>query len=296
MILGFWLDQPVWLIFALLGALLAGVVGMIRLVATLPLTRGRWLRLTGLVAPYFSSISVLLALFTGFVANDAWERQRQAVRTVQTEGDTAVAIYDLSLATVSDMAHIRAHLAAYLRAVTGDEWHQMQTAQASPKAAEALALLLQAVVVPSVGADAGAASQTALLDLVLRLRAARSDRLSLAQSNSDETKWLALVILASLTLLALALVHIESPRAQVTAMTVFSIAMTSTLGLIALHERPFDGPLPVSAKPLSAALARVVARPPPPAAAPSPAPVPDARPESPPAAPAAPLDSGRPPG
>ncbi|WP_336492746.1 hypothetical protein [Methylobacterium nigriterrae] len=44
-------------------------------------------------------------------------------------------------------------------------------------------------------------------------------------------------------------------------MAVFATAMVSTLGLIALHERPFDGPMPVSAAALQSALSIVAQKP-----------------------------------
>lgn len=260
MVLGFWLDQPVWLIFAALASLFGAAIGLIRLVAVSGVSRGFVASLGGVVAPFFGAVSVLLALLTGFVANDAWERQRQAVRAVQAERDGAVAVYDLSLATVSDMAAIRAHLAAYLDAVVGEEWERMQDGETSPRAAEALGRLLQAAAAPRVSVEAGLAAHRALLDTVLRLRGARGDRLALAQHASDQSKWLTLLVLAFLTLVALALVHLDRPRAQMTAMTVFAAAMISTLGLIALHERPFDGPRPVGAAPLKAALTLVAGR------------------------------------
>ena len=66
---------------------------------------------------------------------------------------------------------------------------------------------------------------------------------------------MALLILAGLTLVALALTHLEKPCAQATVMLLFAAAMVSTLGLIALHERPFDGPLAMKPDALRAARA-----------------------------------------
>lgn len=51
-------------------------------------------------------------------------------------------------------------------------------------------------------------------------------------------------------LVALGLVHLERPGARITALTLFSPAVVTTLVLIAVHERPFDGPLALSPEPL----------------------------------------------
>jgi uncharacterized membrane protein len=245
MILGYWLDRPVWLMFALLAVPFVGLCAMLFLLSVWTRTRMHIQACaTGIVAPYFSAISVMLALLTGFVANDAWERQRQASRVVQSERANARAVYDLSIATVSDMSGIRASLAAYLDAVVKDEWPIMAaTGGSSQQAGAALARLLQAVADPKVGTESGAAAQSTLLEAVMTLRSARGERLALADAQGDETKWLTLLVLAGLTLVALALIHAEKPRAQATVLLIFSAAMISTLGLIALHERPFDGPM-----------------------------------------------------
>lgn len=257
MILGMWLDQPVWLMFAILAVPFLGVCGLLWLLTVWRRSRPLMLSLgTGIVAPYFNAISVLLALMTGFVANDAWERQRQASRVVQVERANARAVHDLSIATVSDMRGIRDALAAYLDAVVGEEWKTMaEEGRSSPQAGAALARLLQAVADPRVGTGAGLPAQSALLDAVMALRSARGERLALADTQGDGTKWLTLLVLAGLTLVALALIHLEKPRAQASALLLFATAMISTLGLIGLHERPFDGPLALGPDALRAARA-----------------------------------------
>ncbi|CAO4135515.1 hypothetical protein OFEAOIEE_LOCUS3260 [Methylorubrum extorquens] len=91
--------------------------------------------------------------------------------------------------------------------------------------------------------EAGQVVHPALLDAVMHLRSARSERLALSAARSDESKWLTLTVLAVLTLTATALVHWERPWAQATTLAIFSTAMITTLGVVAMHERPFDGPL-----------------------------------------------------
>jgi hypothetical protein len=66
------------------------------------------------------------------------------------------------------------------------------------------------------------------------------------------------MVLAGLTLVAIGLVHLERPVAQVTTLMLFAIAMVTTLGVVALHERPFDGPLAMSPAPIERAKAVMV--------------------------------------
>lgn len=253
MILGLWLDLPVWLIFTTLASVFAGATGLLVLLTNLPWTRPLMLRLgTGMVPTYFTAISVLLALLTGFVANDAWERQRQAARVVQNERSNLLAIHDLSLATVSDMGEIRTALVAYADALITDEWPKMTDGVSSSQAGAALGQLMATAADPKHSLS-GQAAHALLLDAVMGLRTARGERLALSDAQGDQSKWLTLMVLAGLTLVAIGLVHLERPMAQATALALFCLAMVTTLGVVALHERPFDGPMAMSPSPIEGA-------------------------------------------
>lgn len=256
MILTWWLDQPIWFIFASLAVLYYGA--SLAFVA-LTLFRGTrpamlWLG-TGMVPTYFTAVSVLLALLTGFVASDAWERQREANRVVQTERANIRALHDLSIAASADMGGVRKAVAEYLTALVDDEWPRMAVGASSPEASDRLSRLLESVAAASNSAQSGTVTHAALLNAAMALRAARGDRLALSEAHGDETKWLTLLVLSVLTLTAIALVHLDKPGSQASALVIFSTAMVTTLGLIALHERPFDGPLAIGPDHLQTALA-----------------------------------------
>jgi hypothetical protein len=254
-ILGLWLDLPVWLIFTTLAGVFAAATGLFVLLSNLPWTRPAVLFVgTGVIPAYFTAISVLLALLTGFVANDAWERQRQAARVVQNERSNLLAVHDLSLATVSDMREIRTALVAYADALITDEWPKMTDGLSSLEAGAALGRLMAVAADPKHDV-AGQSAHALLLDAVMNLRTARGERLALSDAQGDQSKWLTLMVLAGLTLVSIGLVHLERPMAQVTTLTRFSVAMVTTLGVIALHERPFDGPMAMSPTPIERAKA-----------------------------------------
>jgi hypothetical protein len=76
----------------------------------------------------------------------------------------------------------------------------------------------------------------------------------LSGDRTDRTKWSAVLILALITQVAIGIVHLEKPKAQLASLGIFSAAVVITLGLIAIRERPFDGPLRFSSEPLQEAL------------------------------------------
>ena len=58
------------------------------------------------------------------------------------------------------------------------------------------------------------------------------------------------MILGLVTQLAIASVHLETPRPQIAALTIFSMTAIIGLGLVAIEERPFSPPLDVKPSPI----------------------------------------------
>jgi hypothetical protein len=210
--------------------------------------------LTGVVAPFFGAVGILFALLTGFLAADIGDRNRQSWRAVHGEASAAASIYTLSIASVSDMAGIRAALRDYLQSAVADEWPHMAENGGSSKTETALSILLTELSHPKIAVEAGQAVHNALLSTILRVRDARSDRLALASDRTNDLKWTIVLILGVITQIAIGLVHLERPRAQVAALVVFSTAAVITLGTIALQEQPFKGAIRISPAPLQQVL------------------------------------------
>lgn len=250
-----WLDLPTMALFAaliLFYALTAAIISWLCFGSPL---RRKIHTLTGVVAPFFGAAGILFALLTGFLAADIGNRNRQAWRAVQGESSAAASIYTLSIASVSDMAGIRAALRDYLQSVVTDEWPHMTVNGGSSKTETALSMLLAELSHPKIATEAGQAVHNALLNTALRVRDARSDRLALASDRTNDLKWAVVLILGVITQVAIGLVHLERPRAQVAAIVVFSTAAVVALGLIALQEQPFYGAIRISPAPLQQVLA-----------------------------------------
>jgi hypothetical protein len=254
-----WLDLPAGVAFLVLAACLAAVTTTIHWLSFGRATRPWAQSITGVVAPYAGVLAVLFSLLTSFLANDVWERERQAERAVLAERDGLMAAHELSAAAAADMAGLRDALRSYARVVVVEEWPRMAEGSSSAAADAALDALLREVANPRVAAAAGQAVHGALLGSLLQVRRARDDRLLLSGDQADVTKWAAVLILALLTLIALGIVHLERPRAQLAALIVFAVATAATLGLVATRERPFAGAVLISPAPLEEVLTTVTA-------------------------------------
>ena len=245
-----WLDLPAFGIFATLCVLYFGIALALATLAFRSPLSARIKTLNGVVAPFFSAVAILFGLLSGFLASDVGDRNRQALRAVQTEAGELNNIYTLSVASVTDMHEIRIALKDYARSAARDEWPAMLDGGHSQATATVYDDLLRRVSDPSITRDASAAVHSALLTAAVRVGNARTDRLSLSSDTTNDLKWISVLILGVMTQIALMLVHLEKPRAMLAALTVFSTAAVVALGLIALQEHPFQGTFRVSPAPL----------------------------------------------
>ena len=209
--------------------------------------------LTGVVAPYFGSVGILFSLLAAFLANDIADQRRLAWRAAHNESSAIITAFTLSRAAPG-MAGFRSALQAYTEAVLTDEWPKMAQDRRSALVDNKTNELLRLASDPQITREAGAALHNNLLRTVLQIREARSDRLAISFAEVGRLNWATVLLLGILTQLAIALVHLERPRAQAAALVVFSVAAVIALGLIALQEHPFRSSLQISDAPIRRAI------------------------------------------
>ena len=209
----------------------------------------------GVVAPFFGATAIVFGLLVAFLSNDIWERNKQAERIVFTESDTLVALYSLSVASGSDNKSLRSAIRGYVHAVVEDEWPRLAVQKRSPQTDAALNAILREVALP--GTSKNVAVERTMLDMALKIRAAHEDRVVLSNDRTVATKWAAVLLLAIVTQIAIAVVHLEKPRPQAAALFIFTLAAVSVLGLLAVHEAPFEPPVFVPPGPIIDVLRQV---------------------------------------
>lgn len=252
-----WLALPVPVIFAGLSAFyFASATLMVWLSFCSPL-REQVRSLKGVVPPFFTSVAVIFGLLVAFLSNDIWDRNKQAQRVVLTEADTLVALYSLGVAGGSDSPALRAAIRGYASAVVEDEWPRLRLQERSSRTDAALDTLLRQVALPGTVKDAGI--QRTMLEMVMRIRAAHEDRLVLASDRTAVTKWAAVMLLALITQIAIAVVHLDTPRPQAASLAIFTLAAVLLLGMLAIHEAPYEPPVFVPPGPIVDVLRQVPA-------------------------------------
>jgi len=245
-----WIQLPVWqLLVALVAFYVATGIAIHWLAFHSPASR--WtLSFNGVVGPFFVSVVLIFGLLHSFVAREIWQRNDEAVQVVRAEGDALRALSHLLPESDPATASIQDLIRAYAQSVIADEWPRMRQGKGGVGSETAFASLMTAIVDAPVSGSSGPAVHRARIDTVLKLHALRGTRLAIAGDSTDTLKWTTLLILGLVSQVAIAAVHLETPRPQIAALAIFSTAAMIALGFVAIQERPFAPPLAVSPEPL----------------------------------------------
>ena len=142
---------------------------------------------------------------------------------------------------------------AYVNAVVTDEWPALARRQCAREASAAIDTLLGRLGGEAIAAAAGTAVQGQLLQQAIVVRSLRDQRIALSQTHVNPLKWLGMAFLGFLTMVSIAMVHIDQPRAQLLAVLLFATAAAPTAAIILIHGNPFQEPMAVRVAPIAAA-------------------------------------------
>lgn len=206
----------------------------------------------GVVPPFVGVPATLFGLLMTFLSQDVWDANRRAYRAVALEREQLVTLMALDGNHGADASDLPKAIRNYIESVVGLEWKTMQNGEEAPEAEAALNALTRAASTARVEP----AFQRALVDTVMKLRSAREQRLAIAGAYPDDRKWAAVILIAFITQIAIAVVHLERARSQLLAQAIFSAAAIVAISLVASVEEPFTPPKGVSSQPLEQLLGR----------------------------------------
>jgi hypothetical protein len=278
-----WLALPLPAMLATMGLGFAALAISLFLVSFILPTRETVRNFRGVVAPFVGTVAVIFGILLGFLANDIWERERRASAAVRSEAENLLAISKLSETFGLPHDPLAGALRNYIETVVRDEWPSMRQGDNTDSGEATLEQLLRTISRTDMQKIAGGTDlHRLLIDAGLGVRAARSERLRLSRDGSAELKWLLVLFLAAISQIAVAIVHLESPRPQIAALTLWTVCLIFVIGLLAANEWPFSSPNAIEPEPLLRALTRIEAAAMPPARPPpSPAAVPPGTPVNP---------------
>jgi hypothetical protein len=235
-----------WMIAIIFSATFAVTAGIFVLVMVLAVgERGRSFKTVspGMLPP----MGLLFALLIGFLAAQVWSDTGQAQGAVNHEASELRSVVLLAHAFPGGTeARMDALVRRQIRGAAEQEWPAMADHRATLTVIPvplAQALQLALVLDPQ-----NAGQTTAQREIVTALQGAldaRRQRIILSESSVNWAKWAGVILLAILTLVAIALVHSDNRLGAALAMGLFAAAVATSLVLIASQDHPFSGPFAV---------------------------------------------------
>ena len=253
--------QTSWQTYDHYGYAMAAVLGTFAATAALQwlIQRSRWApwarSLHGVAPPFINIIGVLFALTLAFLANDTWSAHDRALRAVYKEADSLHSLATLSQSLPTPLrAQLRAALVGYASA-SAAEWQLLARRAESREVVERADAVLVLLASSEIATAAVANVQARMLRTGREIRDERDQRIALSQTHVNPLKWLGMAFLGLLTLLSIAVVHVDRARAALVSIVLFALAAAPTAAIVLIQGNPFQAPTDVTPAPIEAAVA-----------------------------------------
>jgi hypothetical protein len=221
--------------------------GIVYVVVT-RLAVGRWGEaFKGLSPGMLPPMGLLFGLIVGFLAAQVWTDAGRAQDAVDREASALRSVVLLVQAFPGEPeTHMDALVRRHIRTAVDDEWPAMAHQRATLTVVSApLAEALQLAVGLSPGTDGQRAAQREIVTSLQSALDARRQRIIVSESSVNWVKWFGVILVALLTLIAIAFVHSGNRLTAALALGLFSAAVAASLMLIVAQESPFSGPFAV---------------------------------------------------
>jgi Protein of unknown function (DUF4239) len=241
----FWLAAFVFGIAALITATIYAVV--------ISLSTGERARAFASISPgLLPPMGIVFALLVGFLAAQVWTSGDRAAAAVSEEASSLRAVVLLSSEFPGEPEmRMRSLVARQIEDAVTKEWPQMAEQGATLSTVPQPLADLQATALGLRPESPGQTiAQQEIVTSIEKALDSRRQRIIVSQSSVNGAKWGAVASLATLTLFAIAFVHSGNRRGAAIAMTLFALAATAAIIMIAAQERPFAGYFSVRPTPL----------------------------------------------
>jgi hypothetical protein len=197
-------------------------------------------------------LGVVFGLVVGFLAVQVWNDVGQAQTAVNNEASALRSVVLLGASFPgAPQARMRALVRRHIKEAVDKEWPAMASQHATLTVVPApLAGALQLALALKPHSEGQKVAQTQMVAALETALGARRERIIVSESRVNWAKWTAVVLLASLTFLAIAFVHSENRATTAIAMGIFASAVAVCILMIASQDRPFAGPFAVKPDPL----------------------------------------------
>ncbi len=197
------------------------------------------------VNSFFGAITTIWALVFGFVAADVWSANSGAAVAAVEERSALIRLAGMADAAALDLPDLEGALHRYVIAVSRSEWNENGNRAPAPEAEVALQSIRLALL-----AAAATDVPTVLVGKMIsdfdELQDARTKRLAIGAGDIQPLKWALVIMLGLMSMVSIAFVHRDKPRAGRTALKIFTIAAAAAIWLVLLHSAPYLGPVRIT--------------------------------------------------
>lgn len=207
----------------------------------------------GLLPP----LGVLFALLVSFTAIEVWSSFDKAKVAVATEASALRTV--VLLARVfpdEERTRINTQVNRYIDDSVNKEWPEMAQQRATLSILpEALIEQLYDTLTLKPANESQRIAQPEMLKALQSALDARRQRIVISQSTMVTVKWVALILQALCTLIAIAMVHSDNRATCAITLTLFATGIALSMLLITAYTRPFTGEISVGPELLKQVLA-----------------------------------------
>lgn len=200
------------------------------------------------VPPYIAVPAILFALLVTAFATDVWQKHTSAKEAVIREAAALRSLFHVSQQLGEQGGLLGKSTKDYINAVINQEWPAMIKADHANKEAAFAALQSLDATVSGIAGNSGLSQFT-----VQRLRTAldtiqvsRLQRISLAHDAISVAKWASAMVLAVLSLVTIAIVHVRRPRAMAISLVLTILCVMATVHVLSNNRSPFVGTAAIS--------------------------------------------------
>jgi hypothetical protein len=250
-----WLGSSDWFIFITLIIVFGGNALLLHYLCFRKKSREFILSFQGVVAPFFVMAATIFALTTALLGNLVWQTFHNNSQAIDVESQALTVFIELNQAVPKIKNYDLAELAKnYTKFAVDTEWDLLKQKQKSPETNTALIALLSSTIEATSQPEIPFPAAYAMITAVNNIAQARAARLSLLNIKTGLARWVCVLLLALVTQVGVAVVHLEKPRANALALLITTATIVIALGLIALADSSHSIKESVSIEPLRAIL------------------------------------------
>jgi hypothetical protein len=190
-------------------------------------------------------MGILFALIVGFLAVGVWGNVDRAEEAVDHEASALRSVVLLSDDfPAAERSRMRALIRRQIEVAVNDEWPAMEEQRATLTGVPApLSNALHLAVSLRPRDDGEVIAQRELVASIQDALDARRQRIIVSESSINAVRWLGVIALALLALVAIAMVHSGNRTTARISMAIFATAVAVVITMLAAQNRPFSGEL-----------------------------------------------------